>query len=90
MSMQVTTARPEELRRRRDQSIRDKEEHHRQIAWKLNTWCKVVDISRAKAYLLIEEGRIKSFKLDGARMVLTSPQEFIDSCMCAAPEKGES
>jgi hypothetical protein len=47
-------------------------------AWRPREWRAEVPCSLSKLYELIRESRIKTVKLDGARLILTSPQEFLE------------
>jgi hypothetical protein len=59
------------------QYIHEATQTPQKLAWKPREWMNVVNCSRAKVYDLIRSHRIQSVKLDGARLILTPPDEFL-------------
>ena len=50
-----------------------------QVAWPLEIWRREVGgFSAAFVHKLINEGKLSSAKVGGARMILESPQEFLE------------
>jgi excisionase family DNA binding protein len=49
------------------------------VGWRVNEWADDVGLGRAFTYQLIQEGRIKSVKVGGARIITTRPDEFLRS-----------
>jgi hypothetical protein len=51
-----------------------------QQGWRVNPWRKAVGgISRDIVYKLIKQGELKTAKFGGIRVILTPPQEFLES-----------
>jgi hypothetical protein len=50
-----------------------------QIAWSVRHWCAATDLSASYVWLLIAEKRISSVKTGNKRLILTSPQAFLES-----------
>jgi hypothetical protein len=49
-------------------------------AWRVNPWREEVGgISRNFVYRLIKRGELKTAKLGAVRVILTPPQEFLES-----------
>ncbi len=47
--------------------------------WRVLEWSDEAGCKKSKTNELIKEKRIKSVKLDGARIILTPPREFLES-----------
>lgn len=48
--------------------------------WRINPWADAVGVSRAYVYAnLLSTGRIESVKVGRARVIVTSPDEFLAS-----------
>jgi hypothetical protein len=48
--------------------------------WRINQWAHTVGVSRAYVYAsLLDTGRIESVKVGRARIITTSPDEFLAS-----------
>jgi excisionase family DNA binding protein len=47
------------------------------VGWRVNDWADSVGLGRAYTYEMINEGRIKSVKVGGARIITTPPDEFL-------------
>jgi excisionase family DNA binding protein len=62
---------PSERQRREQQSMAAK------AGWRINEWCRAVGVSRSFTYELIAERKIKSVALGKARIITTSPIEFL-------------
>jgi len=51
-----------------------------QRAWRVNPWREEVGgISRNFVYRLIKNGELKTAKLGATRLILTTPQEFLEA-----------
>ncbi|MPZ31437.1 MAG: hypothetical protein GEV13_10645 [Rhodospirillales bacterium] len=68
-----TQLKPTERQRRARQSLASK------AAWKVNEWAFETSLSKSFVHELISEQKIKSVKLGGARLILTSPAAFLSS-----------
>ena len=53
--------------------------NHDKCGWRVNEWADDVGLGRAYTYTLLKEGRVKSVRLGGARIITTSPAEFLRS-----------
>lgn len=60
-----------------DMTIPSKDET--KLGWRVPEWCAAVSISRALVYELIADDRISSVKLGAARIITTSPRDFLHS-----------
>jgi hypothetical protein len=49
------------------------------VGWREPEWSKAIGISRAKTYELLSAGEIASVKLGAARIITTSPEDFLAS-----------
>jgi hypothetical protein len=49
------------------------------VGWRVSEWTEGTGLSRAYAYLLINEGKLRSVKSGSARIILTSPSEYLES-----------
>jgi excisionase family DNA binding protein len=47
------------------------------VGWRVNEWADAMGLGRAFTYQLLSEGRLKSVKLGGARIITTSPAEYL-------------
>jgi hypothetical protein len=47
--------------------------------WRPLEWARAVGVSRAYVYLLLNDDLIESVKLGSARVITTSPSEFLDA-----------
>ena len=47
--------------------------------WRVDEFCDSTGIGRAFCYELMRDQRIKSVKVDGARIILDSPRDFLNS-----------
>ena len=47
------------------------------VGWRVSEWADDVGIGRAFTYQLIGEGRIKSVKIGGARVITTPPADYL-------------
>jgi hypothetical protein len=61
------------------------------VGWRVNEFAADAGISRSLVYMKISEGVIDSVKLGAARIITTSPSDFIASLAKAAgaPRRGE-
>jgi excisionase family DNA binding protein len=48
------------------------------VGWKIRDWAESVSLSRAYTYELIQQGKIESVKVGGARIITTSPRVFLN------------
>lgn len=55
------------------------------VGWRVNEWADSTGIGRALVYDMISEGRIKSIKLGGMRIIRADPEEFLK-----AAERGDA
>ena len=63
-----------------------------QAGWRTSPWSRAVGVSESTTRALIRTGGIKSVKRGGARIILTSPAEFLgmaESPYPAAVAKGD-
>ena len=51
----------------------------KQLDWRVNEYAQIIGLGHAYTYEMIREGRIKSVKCGGARIITTPPEEFIAS-----------
>jgi hypothetical protein len=49
------------------------------VGWRVSEWADDVGLGRAFTYQLIGEGRIKSVKIGAARIITTSPADYLRS-----------
>lgn len=49
------------------------------VGWRVSEWADDVGLGRAFTYQLISEGRIKSVKVGGARIIVTPPADYLRS-----------
>ena len=49
------------------------------VGWRVSEWADDVGLGRAFTYLLIRDGRIKSVKVGGARVITTPPADYLRS-----------
>jgi hypothetical protein len=49
------------------------------VGWRPAEWHKAAGFSRSKLYELIRDGRVDSVEVDGMRIILTPPEEFLRS-----------
>ena len=55
--------------------------------WSLRQWSdETGDIGRSTIYRLLDEGRIKSVKVGGRRVILTSPREYLEAAVAEAEQ----
>lgn len=47
--------------------------------WRVGEWTKDTGLSRATTYNLLNEGKIRSVKSGSARIILTSPSQYLES-----------
>ena len=47
--------------------------------WRVSRWAKETALSESYVWLLIASGEIRSVKVGKARVILTSPQEFLEA-----------
>jgi hypothetical protein len=47
--------------------------------WRVSEWANDVGLSRAKTFLLVADQTIKSVKVGTARIIVTSPADFLAS-----------
>lgn len=51
----------------------------KKLGWRVNPWREEVGgLSRGFVYKLIDQGKLETIKIGKARVILTSPQEFVD------------
>jgi hypothetical protein len=50
----------------------------RPVAWRINEWRKAVPLSRSQVYEFLSDGTIRSAKIDGARLILDRPEDFVE------------
>ena len=48
------------------------------VAWSPRDWCRAVSVSPAHLYELIQAGKVRSAKVGGKRLVITSPRDFVE------------
>jgi hypothetical protein len=53
--------------------------------WRIKTWADQVEVSRSTVYNLMDAHRIDSVKLGKARIITTSPAEFLASLRGSGP-----
>jgi len=51
--------------------------------WRIAEWHRDAGVSRSKTYELLEDGKIQSVKVGAARIITTSPAEFLASLAAA-------
>lgn len=49
------------------------------VGWRVNEWADDCGLGRAYTYLLIRDNRIKSVKVGGARVIVTSLADYLRS-----------
>jgi excisionase family DNA binding protein len=47
------------------------------VGWRVNEWADAMGLGRAFTYQLIQEGKLKSVKLGGARIITIAPAEYL-------------
>jgi len=47
------------------------------VGWRINEWCAAVGLCRASIYNLLDDGKINAVKCGGARIITTTPSEFL-------------
>ncbi|MGC2415719.1 MAG: hypothetical protein WA459_23850 [Stellaceae bacterium] len=47
------------------------------VGWRINDWADSVSLSRAFTYELMQQGKIESVKVGTARIITTSPSQFL-------------
>jgi hypothetical protein len=67
-------------------SVNEAERPHRpnnaraaKVGWRVKEWREAVGLGLTKTHELIRDGRIESVMLDGARIIRTSPEDFLNS-----------
>jgi hypothetical protein len=53
--------------------------HEAKIGWRINEWAEAVGICRASTYNLMKAKKLRSVKSGAARIILTSPTEYLAS-----------
>jgi hypothetical protein len=65
-------------KRRRDRLTEDQPgESSTKVGWRMGEWCRDTGLSRSFAYELIGAGVITSVKAGNARIITTSPAQYI-------------
>lgn len=54
------------------------------VGWRPAEWSRAVGVSRSLVYELMQAGKVDSVKLGQARIITTSPRDFLDSLRRAA------
>jgi hypothetical protein len=54
--------------------------------WRPKMWAQDVNISRAKTYQLINDGSIETVKIGAARIIVTSPADYLRSLAKQSPK----
>jgi excisionase family DNA binding protein len=49
------------------------------VGWRVQEWCDDVGVSRAYTYQLIAAKQIRTVKVGAARIIITSPRQFLES-----------
>jgi excisionase family DNA binding protein len=49
----------------------------KKYGWRTREWCYAVGCSRAFAYQLLAQGRLRSVKLGRSRLIVDHPQDFL-------------
>jgi len=50
------------------------------VGWRVNEWADAMGLGRAFTYQLIQEGKLKSVRVGGARIIVTAPADYLKSC----------
>lgn len=58
------------------------------VAWRVKEWRQAVGLGTTKTHALIRDKRIDSVMLDGARLITTSPEAFIDKMLAVPDDAG--
>jgi hypothetical protein len=66
------------------QPIDDPKQQPNKCGWRVPEWAHAVGISRSSTYELLTEKTITSVKFGGARIITTSPEDFLKSLRGAA------
>jgi hypothetical protein len=59
---------------------RNDENTQEKVGWRVNEWADAIGLGRAFTYQLIVEGKIRSVKIGGARVITTSPADYLRMC----------
>ena len=59
------------------------------VGWRISEFSAATGISRASVYNYIASGHIRAVKLDGMRIIITPPLEFLRSFEAPAVGGGE-
>jgi hypothetical protein len=46
--------------------------------WRVGEWAKDASVSRAYVYILLKQQKLRSVKSGAARIILTSPSEYLE------------
>jgi hypothetical protein len=54
------------------------------VGWRPLEWARAAGVSRSYTYLLLQRGVLRSVKSGSARIIVTSPSEYLASLKCEA------
>jgi predicted site-specific integrase-resolvase len=49
------------------------------VGWRVSEWAHAVGISRASVFNLLSDGAIRSVKSRNARIIVTSPRDYLNA-----------
>jgi len=49
------------------------------LGWRVSEWAHAMGLGRAFVYEMITEGKIRSVKVGGARIIITPPADYLRS-----------
>jgi hypothetical protein len=70
---------PEEANRRAAQRAASLKLNEEKVAWRVKEWAASVGLGQTKVFALIRDNRIRAAMIDGRRLILTSPADFVKS-----------
>lgn len=64
------------------------DKHVDKAGWRVPRWCREADVGKSTTHALIKSGKLRSVRLGRARIILTSPREYLERL--AAQQSGDA
>ena len=65
------------MNKRRRNRLKDADTSQAKVGWRPTEWADAVGLCRASIYNLLADGSIDSVKIGAARVIITSPADYL-------------